>query len=205
MNKPYQIYTTSADTIKGELSLLDGEELKRYKRYLSPIKQEEFLKARTFLKYTLAKELDVKAKQVSLSYSDNGKPFLSKIYGNFHFNLSHSNGYIVLVISEKEIGVDLEPISALDEEKLKWFLSEQELKEVKSIQDSDKRKLALFQLFTMKEAFIKATDKTFLMGSFSFWFINNKWELQVTEDHTENWKFDLKTIGNEVSIAICYQ
>ncbi|KXX72316.1 4'-phosphopantetheinyl transferase superfamily protein [Flammeovirga sp. SJP92] len=203
MNKPYKIITTTVDAVKGELALLDGEELKRYKRFISDIKREEFLTARTFLKYTLAKELGVEPKQISLSYSENGKPFLSKIYGEFYFNLSHSNGYIVLAISNNEVGVDLEPISALDEEKLKWFLSTQELKEVKSIKDDAQRKLALFQLFTMKEAFIKATDKSYLLDTFTFWYIDGQWVLQI--DGENHWKFDLKTIGNELVVAICFQ
>ncbi|NME67473.1 4'-phosphopantetheinyl transferase family protein [Flammeovirga aprica] len=203
MSKTYKIITTTVDAVKGDISLLDGEELKRYKRFISDIKKEEFLTARTFLKHALAKELKVAPKQISLSYSDNGKPFLSKIYGDFHFNLSHSNGYIVLATSNHEIGVDLEPISALDEEKLKWFLSDQELKEVKSIKDASQRKFALFQLFTMKEAFIKATDKSFLLDTFTFWYINNQWELQIEGEN--NWKFDIKTIGNELVVAICYK
>lgn len=202
MDKPYKIITTTVDTLKGDLSLLDGEELKRYNRFLSEVKKEEFLAARTFLKYTLASELNLKAKQISLSYSDNGKPYLSKIYGDFHFNISHSNGYIVIVISNKEIGVDVEPISTLDENKLKWFLSEQELKEVKGISNSEKRKLALFNLFTMKEAFIKATDKSFLLDSFTFWYLNNQWVLQIKEEN--HWKFDVRTIGNELVVAVCY-
>ncbi|WP_044201797.1 4'-phosphopantetheinyl transferase superfamily protein [Flammeovirga sp. OC4] len=203
MSKPYKIITTTVDALKGDISLLDGEELKRYKRFISEVKKEEFLTARTFLKYALAKELNLEPKQISLSYSENGKPFLSKIYGDFHFNLSHSNGYIVLVTSQNEIGVDLEPISALDEEKLKWFLSTQELNEVKSIQDAAQRKLALFQLFTMKEAFIKATDKSFLLDTFTFWYIDGNWVLQIAGEN--NWHFDLKTIGNELVVAICFK
>ncbi|NLR90782.1 MULTISPECIES: 4'-phosphopantetheinyl transferase family protein [Flammeovirga] len=202
--KPYNLNTTTVDSIQGELALLDGDELKRYKRFISPIKKEEFLKARTFLKHILAKELGLKPKQISFSYTKNGKPFLSNIYGkkNYHFNISHSNGYLVVVTSQQPIGIDLEPISKLDEDKLKWFLSEQEINEIKSIQNEDARKIALFQLFTMKEAFIKATDKSYLLDNFSFWYVNGKWQLQIGEDN--NWEFDLKTIGNEVAIAICY-
>ncbi|AZQ62699.1 4'-phosphopantetheinyl transferase superfamily protein [Flammeovirga pectinis] len=205
MEKGYKLVTTSTDAVKGDISLLDGNELKRYKRFIKEQKKEEFLIARTFLKYTLAKELGILPKQLSLSYTDNGKPYLSPIYGEkaIFFNISHSNGYIVIVLSDKEIGVDVEPISQLDESKLKWFLSSQELKEVQSIANDATRKLALFHLFTMKEAFIKATDKTYQLGSFNFWYINKQWVLEVGELH--NWKFDLKTIGNEIAIAVCYQ
>ncbi|OHX66113.1 4'-phosphopantetheinyl transferase family protein [Flammeovirga pacifica] len=204
INKKYDLYTSAEDSIKGDLSLLDGDERKRYKRFLTDQKREEFLLGRTFLKHCLSKHLNVSPKQISFSYTLNGKPYLSSIYGNeIFFNLSHSSGYFVVAVAKKEIGVDMEPITSLDEKKLKWFLSPQELQEVQSISDTNKRKMALFQLFTMKEAFIKATDKNYLLSDFSFWFVGNEWKLQLQNQN--NWTFDIKTIGNEVAIAICYQ
>ncbi|ANQ49184.1 4'-phosphopantetheinyl transferase superfamily protein [Flammeovirga sp. MY04] len=202
--KPYDLYTTAEDSLKGDINLLDGDERKRYKRFLTDQKKEEFLMGRTFLKHCLSKHLNIPPKQISFSYSKNGKPYLSSIYGaSVFFNLSHSNGYFVVGISNKELGVDMEPITKLDEKKLKWFLSPQELKEVESITDENQRKMSLFKLFTMKEAFIKATDKSFVLSDFSFWFVDNEWKLQVEDTHS--WKFDTKMIGNEITIAICYQ
>lgn len=44
-----------------------------------------------------------------LVYNEFGKPYLKN--NDLYFNISHADNYIILVISEKEIGIDMEKIT----------------------------------------------------------------------------------------------
>ena len=65
---------------------------------------KENANAKELLKESLKKDYNIS--DYEIIYNEYNKPYLKneKIY----FNISHSNGTIVLVISDKEIGVDVE-------------------------------------------------------------------------------------------------
>jgi 4'-phosphopantetheinyl transferase len=73
------------------------------------------------------------------------------------FNVSHSDKYAVIAISTGEVGVDIEHIQNVDD----WvgisnrFFAESERKALAQV-SADVRKAAFFQLWTHKEAYLKA-------------------------------------------------
>lgn len=50
---------------------------------------------------------------VEIDYTSNGKPFLKNVK-NIHFSISHSDDLLVIVIDNKNIGVDIERIRDYD-------------------------------------------------------------------------------------------
>ena len=75
-----------------------------------------------------------------------GKP----ISDHKHFNISHSHGYIALVIDEVDVGLDIEKIREADSD-LRNYISNDE--EKKYIHDDT----SFFEVWTNKEALVKAT------------------------------------------------
>lgn len=83
----------------------------------------------------------------------HGKPYLKKC-SQLYFNLSHSGDNILLGLSSHEIGVDIEMIRERIPSNLKRILSEEELSFL-SQKTEEEKKQVFFQLWTMKEAFVK--------------------------------------------------
>ena len=115
---------------------------------------------------------------ISVYLSANGKPYHrgSKIEYP-HFNLSHSNGLLVMAFSKFPIGVDIEFHKDISSDSLQPFLSDQE-QSVLDNQTEKEQKESLSHLFTMKEAFIKASDKKWGLDLISFNWNQSGWQLQ---------------------------
>ena len=50
--------------------------------------------------------------EYDIFYNENGKPYIKN--NPIYFNISHSGEYIVIVVSDKEIGVDIQEITVKD-------------------------------------------------------------------------------------------
>lgn len=88
----------------------------------------------------------LKRKYVGDFYLDKyGKPQSDKI----HFNISHTDGYIVIALSDKPVGVDIEVVKEMDNSIVKFISSEQEYDAIHNNVDAIK-------LWTNKEALLKA-------------------------------------------------
>ncbi len=111
----------------------------------------------------------------SISYNDltfkinkYGKPYIepNKIY----FNISHSHEYVITIISNKEIGIDIEKIRKTPLKVINQFATENEKKYIlSSNKDIYER---IFKIYTLKEAYFKMKG-TNLNGIFNVEFIIN--------------------------------
>ena len=77
-----------------------------------------------------------------IKYNKYNKPYKE---GGPYFNVSHSDGLIVLALSSTEIGVDIEKIRTMKNRVIEYALSEKEYKMVETIDD-------FFKLWTIKES-----------------------------------------------------
>ncbi len=85
-----------------------------------------------------------------ITVNEFGKPYIK---GNpIYFSLSHSGEKVMLVISNKEIGCDIEYIKDKDLDIAKRFFNENEYQEIIS---SDNPKELFFKYWTLKEAALK--------------------------------------------------
>lgn len=91
------------------LPLLDAEEAERYARYVKVSSKLTFAHARYYLKTLLSKRLSCQPQDIHFEYGKHGKPSLNR-ESHVHFNMSHCDGAIVIAISDKPVGVDVECI-----------------------------------------------------------------------------------------------
>ncbi len=92
---------------------------------------------------------DIKVGEYGKPYSESGKCF----------NLSHSGDYVIIALSDFEIGCDIEFEKELDFERTgKIVFHENELKK---LSEADDKKEYFYELWTRKEAFIKCIGKGF--------------------------------------------
>lgn len=102
--------------------------------------------------------LQTKLREYGYTLSDcasgkNGKPYL-KGSTELFFNLSHSGDYVLLGLSDREIGVDIESVREKIPRILSKILSSDEV-DFLSKQTEEIRRGTFFRLWTMKEAFVK--------------------------------------------------
>ncbi len=107
-----------------------------------------------FLQHVLSKESGLLVEQLHYGYNQWGKPRLENAE-NIHFNLSHSGDYVVLVVSDSPVGVDVEHKSKNYLSLAKRCFCESEYEEILSLQDEDAQRRRFLECWTMKEAYIK--------------------------------------------------
>lgn len=109
------------------------------------IKNIEKIKNLRDYEYSLLKSIlkkDYNISNCTIKYNKNGKPYLDDI-NNIYFSMSHSDKYLVIVISNKEIGVDIEEVKKYNTK----------INDILNIKPKNEEEF--FRYWTKKEAIIK--------------------------------------------------
>lgn len=91
-----------------------------------------------------------------LEKGEHGKPRLSGVRIPVFFNLSHSGDYIVCVISDKEIGVDIQKIGNARLAVARRFFHPEEIRRLETMKAESLDDL-FFTYWSVKESFLKYT------------------------------------------------
>ena len=162
--------------------ILSSDEIARAQKFRFPRHRRRFIAARAILRQLLGNYLQISPSKVVFDYSDRGKPFLAGSLGasRLQFNVSHSQEYALLGFTLKHlIGVDIEYLRPMpDAEKIaqRFFTTT----ELSLIQNATAKHQLFFQLWTAKEAYLKAVG-TGLSG-----MLDN---VEVTLDPTQVLRF----------------
>lgn len=138
------------------MSLLNEEEQTRARRFHFPRHQRRFTVARAMMRTILAQYLHEKPEHLDFAYNKQGKPMITH-KSQIEFNLAHSGELALLAVGQTwPVGIDLEFFSARPYEDIgKHLFSPTELHEL-SRQADNIKPLVFFQIWSQKEAFIKA-------------------------------------------------
>lgn len=104
----------------------------------------------------LLDEFVIKGNKSSYKVSASGKPFMKN---GPCFNISHSGNYVLLGVSDSEIGCDIEKMREDNYLRLAKFVFHPN--EIDVLKSSDNQKDCFFTLWTKKEAFLKAVGLGF--------------------------------------------
>jgi len=143
--------------------LLSVSERARADRFLSPTLGERFTVAHGRLRQLLAKPLGLAPEAIEFSTGAHGKPELAGAAADsgLRFNLSHSAGLGLVGWSwQRAIGVDVEVWRAMRDEAalVRRFFSAAEILAWEALM-TEQRVEAFFNLWTRKEAYIKALGR----------------------------------------------
>ncbi len=97
-------------------------------------------------------EYGLREKDVLIEYNEHRKPYL-KDHPHIHFNLSHSGKKALCVISDKEVGCDIEEIKEPYYDIVSRCFSNTEQKFLENAAD---KKEMFFRIWVAKESFLKA-------------------------------------------------
>ena len=124
--------------------------------------RERYVACRGALRAILARYLHRRPEDFCFSYNPEGKPFLAGDCGaeRLRFNVAHADGLALVALArEREVGVDLERVRAIEAEEIaERFFSAAEVAVLRGL-PADRRVDAFFRCWTRKEAYLKATGK----------------------------------------------
>ncbi len=91
----------------------------------------------------------------NLKLNEYGKPYSDEKF----FNISHSGNYVIIAVSDFEVGCDVEMKRELEYERLGKIVFHEN--ERKKLSETDDKGSLFFKLWTSKEAFIKCLGEGF--------------------------------------------
>lgn len=158
------IWRLSLDWVTGSnlhlWSLLSDDERERAQRFVRSQDQEKFVQVRGSLRVLLGQYLDRAGKDLGFEYGDYGKPELALSCNpiNLQFNVSHSHALALIAVTRGiAVGIDVEHVNTkVDFRGISdRFFAAVEHQAVLQ-QPVDRQRQVFFQLWTRKEACIKA-------------------------------------------------
>ncbi len=146
--------------------LLNAEETARAAAFRRPADQSRFILSRGILRKILGEAAGVNPAAVRFELNPNGKPFLPG--SPLRFNLSHSRDRLLIAVTTgRAVGIDIEfrrsniNMAAIAE---RWFSDE----ERQYFQTAKTAETAFYDIWTKKEAFVKAQGRGIFQGISEF-------------------------------------
>ncbi|KPL92759.1 4'-phosphopantetheinyl transferase family protein [Vibrio splendidus] len=166
---------------------LTMDEIAKVDRYRMPSSQVQALYVRNYLRKVLSCYSDLRPEEWRFEYGEKGKPSLiteQQIKTGLNFNISHSQDHLLIAICQiqgqpLQLGVDIEHArsSTNIDSIMKHYFSDAELTDLLELNKEEQRE-RFFDLWALKESYIKATGKGLAtsLRSFSFDFssLSNK-------------------------------
>lgn len=185
------------------LSYVSQEKREKMLKFSSIIDMQRSLIAEVLIRIIINKELGLLNDQIIFKINEYNKPFLKRS-DNFHFNISHSGKWIVCGIGCFPLGIDIEEIKNIEiKEIAKNFFSNLEYEDLMK-RSKDEQMSYFYQLWTLKESFVKQKGKGLSISFNSFSLeIKDKGILFKSEEHENDIYFkQYKDIEN-YELALC--
>ncbi|WP_412515186.1 4'-phosphopantetheinyl transferase family protein [Vibrio cyclitrophicus] len=162
---------------------LTMDEIAKVDCYRMLSSQVQALYVRNYLRKVLSCYSDLRPEEWRFEYGEKGKPSLvaeQQLKTGLNFNISHSKEHLLIAVCQREgkslqLGVDIEHArsSTNIDSIMKHYFSDTELTDLLKLNKEEQRE-RFFDLWALKESYIKATGKGLAtsLRSFSFDFSN---------------------------------
>lgn len=141
---------TNKFTTKDLQNFLKEEEIKKLGAYKSEVAKINFAVSRSLLNKAFEMILDIPIENVVVLRDRYNKPYIKNKSG-VKFNISHTDGFVVIGFSKKELGIDIEKVNdgfAFEDILENCFTS----REIKNIGSNTSM---FYRYWTAKEAYLK--------------------------------------------------
>ncbi|MCK5838739.1 MAG: 4'-phosphopantetheinyl transferase superfamily protein [Bacteroidales bacterium] len=161
------------------LTMLPAKAKQRVLQYTRAEDLQRSLFGELLVRRMISKKLNIHPREIEIVFSSKGKPML-KGKSDLHFNLSHSGHWVVCAIANKPVGIDVEMIQAGKLKIAKRFFTETEINDLRS-KDDKKQLHYFFDLWTLKESYLKVLGKglTLALNSFSVVNEENRFRIKI--------------------------
>ena len=183
-------------------NLVSNEKKERIKRLLNSCDVNRTLIGDLLIRSLICQKYKINNEEIRFKYNEYGKPFVEN-FSDFHFNLSHSGEWVVCTTANFNVGIDIEKISEIEALKLaKEFFSADEFYDISNM-NSDEQINCFFDLWTLKESYIKTIGKGLYtpLNSFS---IKKESRTSISYKHiSKNFYFKQYNIDPNYKLSAC--
>ncbi|MBQ4839736.1 4'-phosphopantetheinyl transferase family protein [Pseudoalteromonas luteoviolacea] len=194
--------------------MLSDEERAHYLRFIYDGHRHQYLVTRALVRCTLSRYCpDIAPHQWQFKKSRFGKPaIVNRLNAPLYFNLSHTKGAVVLAVNYVgEVGVDIEWIQRREKitDIATRYFTQHEIKTLQAM-DPVTQRHHFYQLWTLKEAYIKACGQgmSLPLNQFYFQFLKQRIHVCHTKPSSlvsENYHFLQFQMGTEYQGALAIQ
>ncbi len=172
----------AGELFKRYLPLLSADEVERAGRFKFENLRAAYILGRGVTRTILGRRMDADPRGIRFSYSRHGKPSMEGVRG-WHFNVSHSGSLLACAVTAAApIGVDIEQVRPMPDATgiARRFFSAAEAERVRAARPESVDAL-FFEIWTRKEAFLKATGEGFSRDLHSFTVSSGRGEMPRLE------------------------
>jgi 4'-phosphopantetheinyl transferase len=184
-------------------------------RFHFPEDQHRYLLTRALVRTVLSLYAPIKPTEWSFSANEHGRPEIANTAAQvtgLSFNVSHSRGLVMMGVSRDcAIGVDTENVrqSLASMEMAERFCSSNEIAELRTESDDNRRSERLLEIWTLKEAYVKARGMGLSIPLSQIGFslpgsrgIEPAFDASM-HDHRDNWAFWMLRPSPDHPSAVC--
>lgn len=187
-------------------TILSCDELERAKQFKR--NQHHFFATRALLRKALSRYTRINPEDLLFLRALEGKPYLTNFGLPLYFNLSHSGNFAALAVSSLgEVGVDIEITRKRSYLKIvERFFHEDENDQINNC-DEAKREELFYRMWTLKEAFFKATGMGISSGldKACFYLHDNNIAAQFSDElnvQRNQWQFHQEIVAPKTVAAL---
>nr|KAB0646071.1 4'-phosphopantetheinyl transferase superfamily protein [Aerococcus sanguinicola] len=184
------------------LSYLTEEEIIKSKDYKSEIAKINYLVSRAILNLSLKGLLEKGINDLIVKRDKNNKPYLENTIG-LKFNISHTEGLVLLAFTKREVGIDVEKINFKFEFKdiLENCFTRDEIINI------DNNIISFYRYWTAKEAYLKCDGIGLIRNLKEIEIISFENEFIKINDSKRNTISRLKSLNHDDKYvgAICLE
>jgi 4'-phosphopantetheinyl transferase len=153
--------------------------------------------------YQLMLKYKIKLDQIKILRESKGKPYLQN-NPEIKLSISHTDHLTAVVFSKDNCGVDIELIDNVLPGVAKKIMTNNEYEQFISIQEPLLQKMYFYQIWTLKESYLKAIGQGFYLEptkiEFSIKYVNNKLEIENLQD--QKFSYYNKMLNNKIMLSI---
>lgn len=192
---------------------MNPEERARQARFLFDRHRHQFLVARALVRSTLSRYAPIDRRDWRFTTNQWGRPDIHPEHGlgDLHFNLSHTDGLIAVAVARSgpELGVDVEDTwrRSHTDQIAEHFFAPAEVAALRAL-PPDRQHGRFFELWTLKEAYIKARGMGLAISLHSFAYaLDDGPTIGLTidpslGDHAHGWQLRLHSPGARHKLAL---
>ncbi|EEK50834.1 4'-phosphopantetheinyl transferase superfamily protein [Bacillus cereus ATCC 10876] len=183
-------------------NLVSNEKKERMKRLLNSCDVNRTLIGDLLIRSLICQKYKINNEEIRFKYNEYGKPFVEN-FSDFHFNLSHSGEWVVCTTANFNVGIDIEKVSEIEALKLaKEFFSADEFYDISNM-NSDEQINYFYDLWTLKESYIKTIGKGLYNPLNSFSIKKESRALILYKNIPKNFYFKQYNIDLNYKLSAC--
>jgi 4'-phosphopantetheinyl transferase len=174
-------------------------------KFRKPADLQRSLLGEILARTQLSRETSIPASELAIVRTIKGKPYLEG-NPNLHYNISHSGDWVVMALSDREVGIDVERIREPHYRIAERFFSAPELEELNRLQGKAKKDF-FFDLWTLKESYLKLLGKglTKSLGSFTLKRDHGEFILVTGDVKDDSVHFTQVPIDPAYKLSVCHR